>query len=43
MPSSYVIDRTGRVIERHLGFKESKEARYEASIRTALGLEAESP
>jgi|KBSSwiStaDraftv2_1062776.scaffolds.fasta_scaffold136483_1 thiol-disulfide isomerase/thioredoxin len=43
MPSSYVLDRTGHVIERHLGFKGSKEAKYEASIRTALGLEAESP
>jgi thiol-disulfide isomerase/thioredoxin len=43
MPSSYVIDRTGRVIERHLGFKQSREAEYEASIRVALGLEAESP
>ena len=43
MPSSYVLDRTGHVIERHLGFKESKEAKYEASIRLALGLEAESP
>ena len=43
MPSSYVLDRTGHVMERHFGFKESKEAKYEASIRTALGLEAESP
>jgi thiol-disulfide isomerase/thioredoxin len=43
MPSSYVLDRTGRVIEHHLGFKESKEAKYEASIRMALGLESESP
>jgi thiol-disulfide isomerase/thioredoxin len=43
MPSSYVINRTGHVIERHLGFKESREAEYEASIRTALGLEVKSP
>jgi thiol-disulfide isomerase/thioredoxin len=42
MPSSYLLDRTGRVMERHLGFKESKEAKYEASIRTALGLAPES-
>ena len=43
MPSSYVIDRTGHVMERHLGFKQSREAEYEASIRTALGLEPKSP
>jgi thiol-disulfide isomerase/thioredoxin len=43
MPSSYVIGRTGEVVERHLGFKESREAKYEASIRVALGLEEASP
>jgi thiol-disulfide isomerase/thioredoxin len=40
MPSSYVIGRTGEVLARHVGFKPSKKAQYEASIRMALGLEA---
>jgi thiol-disulfide isomerase/thioredoxin len=43
MPSSYVLSRAGKVVARHLGFKESKEAQYEASIRTALGLEEKTP
>jgi len=38
MPSSYLLDRTGRVVASHVGFKESKEAEYEAAIRAALGL-----
>ncbi len=43
MPSSYILDRTGHIFARHLGFKESKEANYEASIRKALGLEEKAP
>jgi len=43
MPSSYILSRTGKVVERHLGFKESKEMQYEASIREALGLEGGAP
>lgn len=39
MPSSYLIGRTGEVVARHVGFKPSKKAAYEASIRMALGLE----
>jgi thiol-disulfide isomerase/thioredoxin len=39
MPSSYLLDRGGRVVSSHLGFKESKEVEYEAAIRAALGLQ----
>jgi thiol-disulfide isomerase/thioredoxin len=41
MPSSYLLARDGRVVSRHLGFKESKKAEYEAAIRMALGLKEE--
>jgi thiol-disulfide isomerase/thioredoxin len=41
MPSSYLLDRTGRIVVRHLGFKESKEPEYEAAIRAALTLQSE--
>ncbi len=36
MPSSYLIDRDGSVIERHLGFKSGKTSDYEAAIVAAL-------
>lgn len=36
MPSSYLIGRDGRILERHLGFKVKKQADYEAAILNAL-------
>jgi thiol-disulfide isomerase/thioredoxin len=36
MPSSYLIDRSGDVVARHLGFRESRRDEYEAAIRSAL-------
>lgn len=38
MPSSYVLDRQGNVVGRHLGFKRGKTRDYEAMIRSALNL-----
>lgn len=37
MPSSFLIDRDGSIIERHLGFKSGKTDEYEAAIVAALG------
>lgn len=37
MPSSFLIDRDGSIIERHLGFKSGKTDKYEAAIVAALG------
>jgi cytochrome c biogenesis protein CcmG/thiol:disulfide interchange protein DsbE len=36
MPSSYVIDRNGDIVERHLGFKVKRQDEYEALIRSVL-------
>jgi thiol-disulfide isomerase/thioredoxin len=36
MPSSFVFDRTGRLIETHLGFREAKKAESEAALRNLL-------
>jgi thiol-disulfide isomerase/thioredoxin len=36
MPSSYLLDRDGRQITRHLGFKVKKQEEYEAMIVEAL-------
>jgi thiol-disulfide isomerase/thioredoxin len=36
MPSSYVIDRNGDVVERHLGFKVRRQDEYESLIQTVL-------
>lgn len=37
MPTSYLIDgTTGKILERHLGFKLADSAAYEAAIRSAL-------
>jgi len=36
MPSSYVVDRDGRVVVRHLGFKVRLIEDYEAAIRNVL-------
>ena len=38
MPSSFLIDRNGAVIESHLGFKVAKTDAYEAAIVSALGI-----
>ncbi len=37
MPSSFLINRDGSLIERHLGFKSGKTDEYEAAIVAALG------
>ena len=36
MPSSYLIDRSGNVISRHLGFRDKMIGDYEETIRNAL-------
>jgi len=36
MPSSFVIDKNGEIIDRHTGFKVKKQDEYESVIRTAL-------
>jgi len=36
MPSSYVIDRNGDIVERHLGFKVKRQDEYETLIRNVL-------
>jgi len=36
MPSSYLFDRTGKQVLRHLGFKVRNQDEYEAAIREAL-------
>ena len=38
MPSSYVIDRNGEIVERHLGFKVKKKQAYEHTIQQTLGV-----
>lgn len=39
MPSSYVIDRQGRIVARHLGFKSVQVLQYEAMLRDVLAKE----
>jgi cytochrome c biogenesis protein CcmG/thiol:disulfide interchange protein DsbE len=36
MPSSYVIDRSGKVVARHMGFKVKQQDEYESVIVAAL-------
>lgn len=36
MPSSYVIDRNGEIVTRHVGFKVKRQEDYESVIQTAL-------
>ena len=36
MPSSYVIDRNGEIVKRHLGFKVKRQDEYEALIKEVL-------
>jgi len=38
MPSSFLIDRRGEVVERHLGFRSAKTGDYEVAIIAALQL-----
>jgi thiol-disulfide isomerase/thioredoxin len=42
MPSSYLLDAAGNVIERHLGFKMGDSEAYERAIAAALGVSASS-
>lgn len=37
MPSSYVFDRNGELVARHLGFKVKRQADYESILVTSLG------
>lgn len=39
MPSSFLYGRDGKLISSHLGFRQKDRAKYESSIRAALGLE----
>lgn len=41
MPSSYVIDRNGRIAAKHLGFKVKKQDEYEAMLRDTLTIPKE--
>jgi thiol-disulfide isomerase/thioredoxin len=36
MPSSFVFDRTGRMVETHVGFRDAKKDQYEAALRNLL-------
>jgi thiol-disulfide isomerase/thioredoxin len=36
MPSSYLIDRTGKVVNAHIGFSAIKKIKYEQEIKTLL-------
>jgi thiol-disulfide isomerase/thioredoxin len=36
MPSSFLLDGNGEIVEQHLGFKVLKQDEYEAAIKTAL-------
>ena len=41
MPSSYIIDRNGVLVTRHLGFKVKRQDEYEAILLEALGEDKE--
>jgi len=41
MPTSFIIDRKGETVERHVGFKVKKQNDYEAAIRAVLDLPIE--
>lgn len=41
MPSSFVFDRTGKMVETHLGFREAKKDANEASLRNLLNQPAQ--
>lgn len=36
MPTAYVIDRSGKLVESHIGFRNGKRAEYEKSIKSVL-------
>jgi cytochrome c biogenesis protein CcmG/thiol:disulfide interchange protein DsbE len=36
MPSTYIFDRTGKIVETHLGFRDAKKDEKEAAIRNLL-------
>ena len=36
MPSSYIIDRSGKMVSAHIGFTESKKMKYEEELKTLL-------
>ena len=36
MPSSYIIDRSGKMVSAHVGFTESKKMKYEEELQTLL-------
>jgi cytochrome c biogenesis protein CcmG, thiol:disulfide interchange protein DsbE len=36
MPSSFVFDRTGRMVETHVGFRDAKKDEHEAALRDLL-------
>ena len=36
MPSSYVFDRSGKMVETHLGFRDAKKAEHEAALKNLL-------
>jgi len=38
MPSSFIIGRDGKVLKAHQGFLDDSPARYEAELRSALGV-----
>lgn len=37
LPSSFLIDRSGHIYRRHLGFSDDSPGKYEVEIRTLLG------
>jgi len=41
MPSSYVFDRSGVLVETHLGFRDAKKAEHEAALESLLKLKVE--
>ncbi|HKZ72761.1 MAG TPA: TlpA disulfide reductase family protein [Steroidobacteraceae bacterium] len=42
MPSSYVFDRSGKVVARHLGFQNARRAEYEKVLRELLHADGQS-
>ena len=43
MPASYLFDRNGTLAERHLGFKESQRAAFEATLANLLARKSREP
>ena len=41
MPTSYFIDRSGKLVETHLGFRDAKKAEVEAAIKALLDAPAQ--